>query len=81
MKLLKLALVVFVPMLYSLSVPQAGRIASLTGSVLNLVVIMLLSKVYTHLAQILTRWGEQACAEVSSLNVTIMQTSWFTYPL
>ncbi|XP_060800120.1 anoctamin-7 isoform X1 [Neoarius graeffei] len=35
---------------------SAGRIASLTGSVLNLVVIMLLSKVYTRLAQILTRW-------------------------
>ncbi|XP_007236828.2 anoctamin-7 [Astyanax mexicanus] len=35
---------------------SAGRIASLTGSVLNLVVILLLSKVYTYLAQILTRW-------------------------
>ncbi|KAF7700140.1 hypothetical protein HF521_003098 [Silurus meridionalis] len=35
---------------------SAGRIASLTGSVLNLVVIMLLSKVYTRLAQILTQW-------------------------
>ncbi|XP_053362770.1 anoctamin-7 [Clarias gariepinus] len=35
---------------------SAGRIASITGSVLNLVVIMLLSKVYTRLAQILTRW-------------------------
>uniref|UniRef100_A0AAR2IQU6 Anoctamin n=1 Tax=Pygocentrus nattereri TaxID=42514 RepID=A0AAR2IQU6_PYGNA len=35
---------------------SAGRIASLTGSVLNLVVILLLSKVYTYLAHILTRW-------------------------
>ncbi|XP_066536219.1 anoctamin-7 [Hoplias malabaricus] len=35
---------------------SAGRIASLTGSVLNLVVILLLSKVYTYLAQILTQW-------------------------
>ncbi|XP_036393347.1 anoctamin-7 [Megalops cyprinoides] len=35
---------------------SAGRIASLTGSVLNLVVILLLSRVYTYLAQVLTRW-------------------------
>lgn len=35
---------------------SAGRIASLTGSVLNLLVILLLSRVYTSLAQILTRW-------------------------
>ncbi|KAM6970142.1 anoctamin-7 [Aplochiton taeniatus] len=35
---------------------SAGRIASLTGSVLNLVVILLLSRVYTSLAEILTRW-------------------------
>ncbi|MBN3298497.1 ANO7 protein, partial [Amia calva] len=35
---------------------SAGRIASLTGSVLNLLVILLLSRVYTLLAQILTRW-------------------------
>ncbi|XP_027001436.2 anoctamin-7 [Tachysurus fulvidraco] len=35
---------------------SAGRIASLTGSVLNLVVIMLLSKVYTRLAKVLTQW-------------------------
>ncbi|KAI4901365.1 hypothetical protein NFI96_014160 [Prochilodus magdalenae] len=34
----------------------AGRIASLTGSVLNLVVILLLSKIYTYLAHILTKW-------------------------
>ncbi|XP_028818610.1 anoctamin-7 [Denticeps clupeoides] len=34
----------------------AGRIASLTGSVLNLVVILLLSKLYTYLARVLTRW-------------------------
>ncbi|XP_062328767.1 anoctamin-7 isoform X1 [Osmerus eperlanus] len=35
---------------------SAGRIASLTGSVLNLLVILLLSHVYKSLAQILTRW-------------------------
>ncbi|KAG7471024.1 hypothetical protein MATL_G00120030 [Megalops atlanticus] len=35
---------------------SAGRIASLTGSVLNLVVILLLSRVYTYLAQVLTHW-------------------------
>ncbi|XP_068173169.1 anoctamin-7 isoform X2 [Antennarius striatus] len=35
---------------------SAGRIASLSGSVLNLVVILMLSRVYTSLAQILTRW-------------------------
>ncbi|XP_048836099.1 anoctamin-7 isoform X2 [Brienomyrus brachyistius] len=34
----------------------AGRIASLTGSVLNLAVILLLSRLYTYLAQVLTRW-------------------------
>ena len=37
---------------------QAGRIASLSGSVLNLLVILMLSRVYTMLAHILTRWGE-----------------------
>uniref|UniRef100_A0A8C2BRC8 Anoctamin n=1 Tax=Cyprinus carpio TaxID=7962 RepID=A0A8C2BRC8_CYPCA len=35
---------------------NAGRIASLTGSMLNLLVILLLSRLYTYLAQILTRW-------------------------
>ncbi|XP_008286251.1 anoctamin-7 [Stegastes partitus] len=35
---------------------SAGRIASLSGSVLNLLVILLLSRVYTALAHILTRW-------------------------
>ncbi|KAI2655916.1 Anoctamin-7 [Labeo rohita] len=35
---------------------MAGRIASLTGSMLNLLVILLLSRLYTYLAQILTRW-------------------------
>uniref|UniRef100_A0A671TZX4 Anoctamin n=1 Tax=Sparus aurata TaxID=8175 RepID=A0A671TZX4_SPAAU len=35
---------------------SAGRIASLSGSVLNLLVILMLSKVYTSLAHILTRW-------------------------
>ncbi|XP_039617734.1 anoctamin-7 [Polypterus senegalus] len=37
-------------------VSWAGRIASITGSVLNLLVIMLLSKLYTSLAHVLTRW-------------------------
>lgn len=36
----------------------ASRIASLTGSVVNLVFILILSKVYVLLAQVLTRWGE-----------------------
>ncbi|XP_038163911.1 anoctamin-7 [Cyprinodon tularosa] len=35
---------------------SAGRIASLSGSVLNLIVILLLSRVYITLAHILTRW-------------------------
>ncbi|XP_051963446.1 anoctamin-7-like [Xyrauchen texanus] len=35
---------------------SAGRIASLTGSMLNLLVILLLSRLYKYLAQILTRW-------------------------
>ncbi|NP_996914.1 anoctamin-7 isoform X1 [Mus musculus] len=34
----------------------ASRIASLTGSVVNLVFILILSKVYVLLAQVLTRW-------------------------
>ncbi|KAK1900613.1 Anoctamin-7 [Dissostichus eleginoides] len=34
----------------------APRIASITGSMLNLLVILMLSKVYTSLAHILTRW-------------------------
>ncbi|KAM3615427.1 uncharacterized protein V6R79_002144 [Siganus canaliculatus] len=35
---------------------SAGRISSLSGSVLNLLIILLLSKVYTALAMVLTRW-------------------------
>ncbi|XP_044058924.1 anoctamin-7 [Siniperca chuatsi] len=35
---------------------SAGRIASISGSVLNLLVILMLSRVYTSLAHILTRW-------------------------
>ncbi|KAM9852900.1 anoctamin-7 [Aulostomus maculatus] len=35
---------------------SAGRIASLTGSVLNLLVILMLSRFYIALAHILTRW-------------------------
>uniref|UniRef100_A0A672ZYG7 Anoctamin n=1 Tax=Sphaeramia orbicularis TaxID=375764 RepID=A0A672ZYG7_9TELE len=34
----------------------AGRIASISGSVLNLIVILMLSRVYIMLAHILTRW-------------------------
>ncbi|XP_037315209.1 anoctamin-7 [Pungitius pungitius] len=34
----------------------AGRVASISGSVLNLLVILMLSKVYTSLARLLTRW-------------------------
>lgn len=37
---------------------QASRIASFTGSVVNLVFILILSKIYVALAHILTRWGE-----------------------
>eukprot|EP00064_Thunnus_orientalis_P020233 superscaffoldBa00005455_g20366 len=37
----------------------AGRIASISGSVLNLLVILMLSRVYTSLAHILTRWDYQ----------------------
>ncbi|KAJ8410646.1 hypothetical protein AAFF_G00186030, partial [Aldrovandia affinis] len=35
---------------------SAGRIASLTGSMLNLLVILMLSRVYKYLAKLLTRW-------------------------
>ncbi|XP_068561091.1 anoctamin-7 isoform X2 [Cebidichthys violaceus] len=35
---------------------SAGRVASISGSVLNLLVILMLSKVYTSLAHLLTRW-------------------------
>ncbi|KAF7657107.1 hypothetical protein LDENG_00031930 [Lucifuga dentata] len=35
---------------------SAGRIASISGSVLNLLVILLLSRIYTSLAHFLTRW-------------------------
>jgi hypothetical protein len=38
--------------------PQASRIASFTGSVVNLIFILILSKIYMALAQVLTRWGE-----------------------
>ncbi|XP_073928370.1 anoctamin-7 isoform X3 [Castor canadensis] len=36
--------------------PQASRIASFTGSVVNLIFILILSKIYMALAQVLTRW-------------------------
>nr|XP_055051662.1 anoctamin-7 [Misgurnus anguillicaudatus] len=35
---------------------SAGSIASITGSMLNLMVILLLSRLYTYLAKILTQW-------------------------
>eukprot|EP00061_Rhincodon_typus_P007333 g28932.t1 len=35
---------------------EAPRIASITGSVVNLLVILLLARVYTSLAHLLTRW-------------------------
>uniref|UniRef100_A0A3B4FSV1 Anoctamin n=1 Tax=Pundamilia nyererei TaxID=303518 RepID=A0A3B4FSV1_9CICH len=41
---------------YSFFSFSAGRIASFSGSVLNLLVILLLSRIYTALAHILTRW-------------------------
>ncbi|XP_037533840.1 anoctamin-7 [Nematolebias whitei] len=41
---------------YNFFIFSAGRIASLSGSVLNLLVILMLSRVYTMLAHILTRW-------------------------
>ncbi|XP_041850728.1 LOW QUALITY PROTEIN: anoctamin-7 [Melanotaenia boesemani] len=41
---------------YSFFNISAGRIASLSGSVLNLLVILMLSRVYITLADILTRW-------------------------
>ncbi|XP_037831804.1 anoctamin-7 isoform X2 [Kryptolebias marmoratus] len=41
---------------YSFFSFSAGRIASLSGSVLNLLVILMLSRVYIMLAHILTRW-------------------------
>ncbi|XP_063349708.1 anoctamin-7 [Pelmatolapia mariae] len=41
---------------YSFFSFSAGRIASISGSVLNLLVILLLSRIYTTLAHILTRW-------------------------
>ncbi|XP_058155690.1 anoctamin-7 isoform X4 [Dasypus novemcinctus] len=37
----------------------ASRIASLTGSVVNLVAILILSRVYVGLARVLTRWVRQ----------------------
>uniref|UniRef100_A0A7N8XV90 Anoctamin n=1 Tax=Mastacembelus armatus TaxID=205130 RepID=A0A7N8XV90_9TELE len=40
----------------SLLIFSAGRIASITGSVLNLLVILMLSRVYITLAQVLTSW-------------------------
>ncbi|XP_061828427.1 anoctamin-7 [Nerophis lumbriciformis] len=41
---------------YRFLIFSASRIASLTGSVLNLLVILILSRVYISLAHILTRW-------------------------
>ncbi|XP_068441342.1 anoctamin-7 [Clinocottus analis] len=35
---------------------SAGRVASISGSVLNLLVILMLSRLYTSLAHMLTRW-------------------------
>ncbi|GCC33869.1 hypothetical protein chiPu_0012340 [Chiloscyllium punctatum] len=41
----------------SIVLATASRIASITGSVVNLLVILLLARVYTSLAHLLTRWG------------------------
>ncbi|XP_060690988.1 anoctamin-7-like isoform X1 [Hemiscyllium ocellatum] len=40
----------------SIVLATASRIASITGSVVNLLVILLLARVYTSLAHLLTRW-------------------------
>ncbi|XP_076002640.1 anoctamin-7 [Genypterus blacodes] len=50
-----LTIVIYKSTLSFLSV-SAGRIASLTGSVLNLLVILMLSRIYTSLAHLLTAW-------------------------
>lgn len=55
----------------------ASRIASLTGSVVNLVFILILSKVYVILAQVLTRWEmhrtQTAFEDAFTLKVFIFQ--------
>ncbi|XP_028611203.1 anoctamin-7 [Grammomys surdaster] len=55
----------------------ASRIASLTGSVVNLVFILILSKVYVALAQLLTRWEmhrtQTAFEDAFTLKVFIFQ--------
>ncbi|XP_031224352.1 anoctamin-7 isoform X2 [Mastomys coucha] len=55
----------------------ASRIASLTGSVVNLVVILILSKAYVVLAQVLTRWEmhrtQTAFEDAFTLKVFIFQ--------
>ncbi|XP_057617908.1 anoctamin-7 isoform X2 [Chionomys nivalis] len=55
----------------------APRIASLTGSVVNLVFIVILSKVYVVLAQVLTRWEmhrtQTAFEDAFTLKVFIFQ--------
>ncbi|NXP13438.1 ANO7 protein, partial [Thinocorus orbignyianus] len=41
---------------YFLFVASASRIASITGSVVNLIIILILSKIYISLARFLTKW-------------------------
>ncbi|XP_043347538.1 anoctamin-7 isoform X2 [Dermochelys coriacea] len=45
-----------------LFVASASRIASLTGSVVNLIFILILSKIYIALAHFLTKWGSRSRA-------------------
>jgi len=38
---------------------QASTIASVTASVINLIIILVLGRIYEKLALVFTRWGEE----------------------
>lgn len=41
--------------------PQAGTIANISSSIVNLGLILLMGQVYTALAEQLTKWGKNQC--------------------
>lgn len=53
-----------------LVVLQAGNIANISSTMVNLVLILLMSQVYTSLAEKLTRWGESDEARAGSIPAT-----------
>ncbi|XDA69656.1 hypothetical protein R6Z07F_000028 [Ovis aries] len=60
----------------SILAARASCIASLTGSVVHLVFILMLSKIYVARAHVLTRWGERAAGTCPVLPAKPLKRQW-----